>query len=458
MNKLAKRAWFTMVLVGVLIVGLVAVSVRYVIDADQWAGFLNSPYVYHQKGFRNREVVTDCAGNILLQSDGGKSYADNATTRRAFLHLLGDRGGSVSAPVLSEYGDELLGYNRIMGMAAVGGGEGTMRLTVSAAAQTAALNALGGYKGTIGVYNYKTGEILCMVSTPTFDPENAPGYDEIEASDAYEGVYLNRFTQSTYLPGSTFKLVTAAAALKYIDNIEDRQFTCTGSVEIAGETVTCNGVHGTIDIKQALCHSCNVAFAEIAVELGEDRLQAFAGDIGITEPLTFDGITTATGKFDLSDVTDYTLGWAGIGQYTDLINPCRYMYYMGAIANGGEAATPYLVSEVSFNEKSQYSAKTKTDEVLDKAVANALAKMMHYAVENNYGSWNFCGVYAGAKSGTAERGEGQTATALMSGFLQDEAYPLAFIAVVEGGGSGSSACTPILNQVLSACITAMDAQ
>ena len=97
-----------------------------------------------------------------------------------------------------------------------------------------------------------------------------------------------------------------------------------------------------------------------------------------------------------------------------------------------------------------------TDRLLSRDAADALAEMMHYAVVNTYGEWYFSGLYAGAKSGTAERGEGLAANALFAGFVQDPDYPLAFVVVVEGGGAGSSACTPIVQQVLNACIVAMD--
>ena len=80
---------------------------------------------------------------------------------------------------------------------------------------------------------------------------------------------------------------------------------------------------------------------------------------------------------------------------------------------------------------------------------------MHYNVVNNYGEWYFSGLYAGAKSGTAERGEGLTSNALLTGFVQSEDYPLAFVVVIEGGGAGSTACTPVIRQVLDACVVAM---
>ena len=129
----------------------------------------------------------------------------------------------------------------------------------------------------------------------------------------------------------------------------------------------------------------------------------------------------------------------------------------GAIANGGQAAVPYLVQNVYFGDSSKYSASTsKCDRALDEDTADRLAEMMHYTVQNVYGDWYFSGLYAGAKSGTAEVGNGEPANALFAGFVQDEDYPLAFVVVVEKGGGGASTCAPIISQVLDACITSMN--
>lgn len=455
MNKIAKRAWFTMVLAGILIVGMLGVIARYFTQADEWVSFLSSPYIYRGENSPDRGTVVDRDGTLLLDLSHGRQYAESETLRRAMLHLLGDSQGYIVPYVLDEYGDEMLGFDRINGASHSGQDSGTLKMTLSADVQRAALNALGGQKGTVGVYNYKTGEILCMVSSPTYDPLDVP--DVAADPDRYDGVYVNRFMHAVYAPGSTFKLVTAAAALSEIDGVTSRTFHCEGSAQVGSETVICNGVHGDVSFEQALAKSCNVAFAELAAELGPETLTRYVERIGITDSLSFDGLETKRGHFDVSDATTYEAAWAGVGQYTDQINPCQFMVFMGAIANGGTAAVPYLVEEVTFGDSEKYSAKTQmTDRLLSRDAAEDLAEMMHYAVVNTYGEWYFGGLYAGAKSGTAERGEGQAANALFAGFVQDPDYPLAFVVVVEGGGAGSSACTPIVQQVLNACIVAMD--
>ena len=442
MNKLAKRAWFAYFLAAAMLVGVLVIVVRYFVNGPDWMPF------------QNDGVIVDRSGTVLMDNTQGRTLADDATVRASMLQILGDNEGYITPYLLNEYGDELAGFNRISGTRHMGDGEGRMTLTLSASVQRAALNALNGQHGTVGVYNYKTGEILCMVSSPTYDPWNVP---DVEGNpEQYNGVYVNRFLHSAYAPGSTFKLVTAAAALERISDIEDRTFYCEGSAQIGSETVICNGVHGTINFQQALCQSCNVAFAQIADELGADVLTDYAQRFGVTDSLSFDGFVTKSGNFDLSEATAYEAAWAGVGQYTDQINPCQYMTFMGAIANGGQAATPYLVDKVTYGSKTKYEAKTEMgDKVLSASAADTLAEMMHYNVVNNYGEWYFSGLYAGAKSGTAERGEGLTSNALLTGFVQSEDYPLAFVVVIEGGGAGSTACTPVIRQVLDACVVAM---
>ena len=442
MNKLAKRAWFAYFLAAAMLVGMLVIVVRYFVNGPDWMPF------------QNDGVIVDRSGTVLMDNTQGRTLADDATVRASMLQILGDNEGYITPYLLNEYGDELAGFNRISGTRHMGGGEGRMTLTLSASVQRAALNALNGQHGTVGVYNYKTGEILCMVSSPAYDPWNVP---DVEGNpEQYNGVYVNRFLHSAYAPGSTFKLVTAAAALERISDIEDRTFYCEGSAQIGSETVICNGVHGTINFQQALCQSCNVAFAQIADELGANVLTDYAQRFGVTDSLSFDGFVTKSGNFDLSEATAYEAAWAGVGQYTDQINPCQYMTFMGAIANGGQAATPYLVDKVTYGSKTKYEAKTEMgDKILSASAADTLAEMMHYNVVNNYGEWFFSGLYAGAKSGTAERGEGLTSNALLTGFVQSEDYPLAFVVIIEGGGAGSTACTPVIRQVLDACVVAM---
>ncbi len=310
----------------------------------------------------------------------------------------------------------------------------------------------------MAVYNYKTGEILCALTTPTYDPDNVPDIQEDEAG-AYSGVYLNRFIQSAYVPGSIFKIVTMAAALDCVPDIEEQTFQCSGRVEYGTEAVTCETVHGRQTLEQAFANSCNCAFADIAGRIGRKNMVSYVEKFGITESLRFDGVTTVDGNYDVSAAAPVSFAWSCIGQYSDLVNPARYMTFVGSIAGGGVGAQPYVVAQVESGGSATYEARTKrTDRILSEDVAEKLREYMRSNVTNVYGDWNFQGMNVCAKYGTSQLGGGQTSNAMFAGFVEDEAYPLAFMVVVENGGYGSSTCVPVLSRVLAVCKSVMDGE
>lgn len=455
MKRISHRMVFLLVLMAMLAVGLSLFAIQYGMHADEWVIFAGSPHVY-SGGNLSSGQVTDREGVLLLENTDGRSYSADTALRRSTMHLLGDRYGYISAPVLNAYAHELVGFSPINGLYSVAEQGSTAELTVYAEVQKAALAELEGRKGTIGIYNYKTGEILCAVSAPTYDPDAMPDVDG-DTTGAYDGVYLNRLFQTVYVPGSIFKIITAAAALETLENAETMTFHCTGSCEIGGDTVNCNGVHGTVNLQQALGKSCNVAFGQLAVQLGAETMTEYAEKFGITQPLQFDGIVTAAGSFDLEGAADSQIAWAGIGQYKDLVNPCQYLTVLGAIANDGRPVQPHLMKAVHNGTLTGYEAKTKRmPEVLEVEAAQKLSAMMHSAVTDVYGAWQFPDLYVCAKSGTAELGPETTPHATFAGFIRDEQYPLAFVVIVEHGGSGSAACAPIAGRVLQACVDAMD--
>ena len=353
MNRISRRASALVLLMVVLIGGMGFFLYEYVTQAGNWVVSAGSPHVYNSTNIGCGQVV-DRKGTLLVDMTSSWTYSDNVTTRKATLHWLGDRSGKISAPAISHYAKEMTGYNMLDGLYSYAGTGGEATLTISSKIQNVALEAMGKNKGTIGVYNYKTGEILCAVTTPTYDPDNVPDIEGDE-SGAYVGAYLNRFIQSAYVPGSIFKVVTTAAALDCVKGIEDMKFKCTGTYDYGSYDVTCERAHGTLTLKKALANSCNCSFAQIGELVGKDNLTKYVNQFEVTKKLSFDGITTAAGNFDISGATAVERAWAGIGQYTDLVNPCRYMTFMGAIAGGGQGVQPHVVQSVSGS----YQAKTQ---------------------------------------------------------------------------------------------------
>ena len=455
MNRVTRRVWIMALFMAVLIAGVGFFFGEFLMKSDQWVIFTGSPHVYNASniGFGS---VTDRDGKLLLDITDTRTYAREEAVRKATLHWLGDREGFISSPAISHYAQEMSGFDHLNGIYAYGGAGGQAALTLSTRVQLAALEAMGDRKGTVAVYNYRTGEILCAVTTPTYDPDNVPDITADETG-AYQGIYLNRFVQSAYIPGSIFKVVTAAAALDCIPDILQQRFECTGKVEYGVDRVTCERAHGTLDLSSALARSCNCAFAQIAQQIGRERMMEYAERFGITDRISFDGITTAAGNYDVTDAAAVELAWSCIGQYTDQINPCVYMTFMGAVAGDGKAAKPYLVSEIRADGQITYRAETEyMDSVMDSRIAGQLQTFMRNNVQTVYGAEHFPGLTVCAKSGTSQLGGDAVSNSMFAGFVTDEAYPLAFIVVVENGGYGSSTCVPILSEVLAECKAVMD--
>ena len=457
MNRVTKRTWIMGLFLAVLLGGMMFFLWEYVTQAGEWVTFPGSPHVYNNANI-GCGTVTDRSGNVLLDITEERTYSSDETTRKSTLHWLGDRKGYISASAVSHYAGKMAGFDLVSGVYDSSGEGGEMNLTLSARVQNAALEAMNGRKGTVGVYNYKTGEILCALTTPTYDPDNVPDIAS-DTSGQYDGVYLNRFLQSTYVPGSIFKVVTTAAALDCVPDILDKTFTCYGAYEYGTEKVTCEKAHGTLTLKTALANSCNCAFAQIAELVGKKNMVKYVEQFGVTDSLSFDGVTTAEGNYDISNTAPVSFAWSCIGQHTDLINPARYMTFMGAIAGGGVSAEPYLVSEVRSGEELTYEAKTKTTgRIMSQDVADQVKAYMRNNVQSVYGDWNFNGMNVCAKSGTSQLGGGQKSNAMFAGFVEDEQYPLAFIVVVENGGYGSATCVPVLSKVLAACKSVLDGE
>ncbi len=450
MNRVMSRAKVLLVLVLVLSLGIMFFLGDYLINSGKWVHSAGSPHIYNAENIGCGQIA-DRDGNLLLDLTGDRVYADIPALRASTLHWLGDRQGNISAPALSHYAKEIAGFDPLSGLYAYGGVGGQVQLTLSARLQMAALEAMGDNKGTLAIINYETGELLCAVSTPTYDPDNVPDFAE-DMTGAYEGVFVNRFTQSTYTPGSIFKIVTMIAALECIEDIETLEFVCTGELEYGIDKVTCEKVHGTQDIREAFKNSCNCAFAKVSELIGGKRLEQYAKQLGVLDGVHFDGITTAAGNMESADQADVLVAWSAIGQHKDLINPAGFLTLVGAVANGGVAQPMYLVDNIKTGMTTTYqSGHDEAKRLMSTETALKLQKFMRNNVENYYGDENFAGFTVCAKSGTAEVGGDQKPNAMFTGFVTDEGYPLAFIVTIEDGGYGRLTCVPVLEKVLQAC-------
>lgn len=454
MLKIERRAAVCLALAGALALGLVLFTFFFIRDGGRWSSFPANRHLYNSQGQLSVGRVLDRDGDLLswVDEEGNRVYYENATVRKATLHTVGDAQGKIGSGALVAFADKLSGYSLLTGAYSPLGKGNDLYLTLDAYLNYVAYQAMGGRKGAVGVYNYKTGEILCLVSTPTFDPADPP---EIQEGDLqYDGVYVNRFLSGAFVPGSVFKTVTLAAAIENIPDLFERTFTCTGSTLVGGEPVTCPHAHGEMDIYSAFAQSCNGVFAQLADELGAEKMAEYTQKAGLTSVYKVNGLKTTAGQFQFTGCTENQLGWAGVGQFNDLANPCALMVYMGAVGNGGQAAVPRLVSRAVSPLKIpvSFSFTGKTGDLIAPETAKTMADMMARNVTDTYGAGRFPNMDLCAKSGTAEVGGGKAPTSWFVGFLRNEDAPYAFAVVVEEGGSGAQAAGSVASQVLNVLV------
>ena len=426
MKRIKRRAAAVLAFAFLVIAGLGMLTVRLAEDGEEWASYSANRHIYHN-GTLVSATITDRNGTVLASAeDGHFSYADDPALRRAVLHTVGDTRGYTGTSALTLFAPALSGYDFIHGTPGTGS---TVALSIDAEVQRTAYEALAGRAGAVFVYNYENGEILCMASSPSYDPESEPDM-------SVDGLFLNRCIGAAYTPGSIFKLVTLLAAYENIPDLAERRFWCEQDMDFGGDIVHCTGWHGEQTVEVALANSCNCAFAAIAQELGGECIARYAEKLGLSGALTLDGADTISGHFAVAPAGSSLEAWSGIGQHEDLVTPYAMARYCGAIAAQGTAHEPTL----------RLGGNSGTTRLLSKDSAEYIGECMNYNVVYAYGDWRFPGLDLCAKSGTAERGDG-TSNAWFTGYLRSGA-PLAFAVVIEQGGGGLSNAGELANTVL----------
>ena len=441
MNRVGKRAKYLSVLIGIFLLCAAIFISDYASSAPLWVVHPSNQNIYNNGELTVAGSVYSADGVKLLHSDSnGLAYSDDYYTRLSTLHVIGDKEDNITTGVLSSKRDKLIGYDLLNGLYGASSSDNKIDLTINAELSAFAYQALASYDGALGIYNYETGEILTMVSKPSYDPYNVPNL----SSDDYDGVFINRVMNGLYVPGSIMKLVSAYAAIETIPDIYTQAFDCHGGFEIDGEWVKCNGHHGVQTFEQAIANSCNSAFAQITLQLGKDTLSEYAKKAGITSFETIDGVKTSRGRFDVSDANQSNLAWAGIGQYTTLVNPMQYMMFCGAIANDGILKIPHYINRKSF--LSSFNLDNSETRLMEATTAEKLTTLMRNNTITTYGDYNFPDLELCAKTGTAEVEIGAPHSWLV-GFSDHPAIPLAFVVIVEHG-AGSLEAVSVASSVL----------
>lgn len=452
MKNITKRAYVIYALICAFFVGLGILMYSFIAHGGEWASNRINRHVFTNRQLTTAGTIYDRNMKVLAQTKNGERvFSDDYSVRLSTLHVVGDSQGYIATGIQTLYRPNLIGYNFVDGVynAVQVNDKNDIVLTIDADVSKTAWQAMNGKKGTVAAYNYKTGEVICMVSAPSFDPENKPSDIDTDTTGKYNGIYLNRFLSGVFTPGSTFKVVTAICALDNIEGVAKRTFTCTGKYKVGNDYVTCNNRsgHGKLTFERALNVSCNSVFAELAVELGNQKLTETVRKLGFGTNVTVSKAETVKSTFDLSNAAAIDRGWAGIGQYTTLVNPCQMLMLAGAIANNGQAMIPYVVEKSS--DIVDVKGKVNKNISINETTLKTIKKMLRSNVENYYGDSKFPGLKFCGKTGSAEVANGKS-HAWFYGFSLRDDFPYAIVVCLENGGIGYNDAIPVANKVLQA--------
>lgn len=353
---------------------------------------------------------------------------------------------------------------------------GNVVLTIVDRAQQVAYEQLTakGFRGALVAIRPNTGEILAMVSTPSYDPNvlavaepkaQQTAWNELNSGDR---PIADRTTRETYPPGSTFKLVITAAALESGDFDENTQLTAAPEITLPGTTAdmenfnrTRCGSGETAALRDALARSCNTAFAELAMSVGEDRVRAMSEKFGIGQQdleIPLPVVASEIGPID----DQPSLAQTGIGQRDVRLTPLQNAVIAATIANDGDRMNPYVVSKLTDPDLDDLETfePDRAERVMSRETAETLTQMMIASEERTRGE-KIPGVTVASKTGTAEYGTDPKANpphGWYVAFAPAEDPQVAIAIIIEEGGdrgleaTGGSIAAPIARAVMQAVL------
>jgi len=330
--------------------------------------------------------------------------------------------------------------------------------TLDIVLQRLAESALGDARGAVVILDVNTGAVLAMASSPRFNLDDfGHEFQRILKDDKKrraDGVplyqrprpLLDRGMQVTYPPGSVFKVVTALAALRAGAIGTQTEFTCRGSILVAGRPKQCMGFHGTLDLREAIERSCNVYFYQVALATPRAELLRTARELGFGSRTGIDVPSEAPGTLP-ELLSDADVANFAIGQGSVRVTPLQVAVMMAAIANGGTVLEPYLVS-------SGRGPVVRRRLDLPAAALDTLKRGLRDVVHGRRGTArqyvHLAGLTIAGKTGTAEVERPPLNHAWFAGFAPFDSPRIAFAAVVEyTKGHGGDTAAPIVANILS---------
>jgi penicillin-binding protein A len=331
---------------------------------------------------------------------------------------------------------------------------GTLVLTLDRAAQEAAESALGNRKGAVVALDPETGAVLAMTTFPRYDPNDLSSHDPQRIRRNWDRLIedpddplLNRAAGGLYPPGSTFKVVTSAAALENGVSLDDELPSPTvydvpqTSADIRNFGGSSCG-DGSLTLPEALEISCNTTFAALGVELGDRKLAAEAEKFGFNEPSPYE-LPAATSSIPRNQDVPAT-AQSAIGQRDVRVSPLQMASVAATIANGGRRMAPYVARAV-VSDKGGVVKRFEGEnlgQAIPGQVAADLRSMMVRVVEQGTGTGaRIPGVQVAGKSGTAQHAEGRDPHAWFISFAEKGDRSIAVAVVIEEGGDVGSEAT-----------------
>ncbi|MFV9632791.1 D,D-transpeptidase PbpA [Mycobacterium neumannii] len=338
---------------------------------------------------------------------------------------------------------------------------GNVDTTIKPQVQQAAWDAMeegcdGPCKGSVVAIEPSTGKILAMVSSPSYDPNLLATHDMAAQTEAWqrlrddpESPLLNRAISETYPPGSTFKVITTAAALQRGATV-NTQLTAEPRIPLPDSTATLENFGGsacgggpTTSLREAFARSCNTAFVELGIDTGADALRSTARGFGLDAPApTIPLQVVESGVGPIPDAA--ALGMSSIGQKDVALTPLQNAQIAAAVANKGVAMKPYLVDNLKGPDLANIATTAPQEErrAVSEQVADTLTDLMVAAEQVTQQKGAIAGVQIASKTGTAEHGTDPRNTpphAWYIAFAPAQAPKVAVAVLVENGGNRLSA-------------------
>lgn len=459
MNKETKRIIFILISFSLLFFSLIIyLSYFQIFKAEIVKNNSYNKRLWINEESILRGSILDRNGKILAYSEEkDDSYIRNYEYGRLYSHIIGYSYRQYGKSGLElEYNNTLLNINEnsaineIKNIVTPGTDGNSIKLTIDHELQSKAKALLGSRKGSIVAIDPSSGEVYAMVSLPDFDASNLN--EEWESIlENPDDPLVNRATQGLYAPGSTFKLITAMAAIK--SNTIDQNYNCTGTTVIDGYEFKDYNIkgHGEINLKDALVNSCNTYFAEKSIEIGKDEIGKIANDFMINRKITFDLPTKNSSFPHKGNIEKTDISAASIGQGKVLVTPLNMALIAAGIANNGEIMEPTLVKEI-ISSKGKIINRNKAklmSQGIDQATSNQLKDIMVEVVESGTGkNASIKNIKFAGKTGTAENST-EKSHAWFIGFAPADNPEIAVAVILEEEGStGGQAAAPIARDLM----------